>query len=486
MDLFGTSISLGTGLLLLLCLAIALGFEFVNGFHDTANAVAPVIYTRALRPWVAVVWSGFINFLGVLLGGTAVAFGIVNLIPAQLLTNLGPMSGILMVLSLLLAAMIWNLGTWYFGIPASSSHTLIGSILGVGLISSLFSGNGFGSGVNWSKAYEIMLSLLVSPLIGFCSAGLLLLLLKAIVKKPELYQEPATDRPPPLWIRIILWVTCTGVSFAHGSNDGQKGMGLIMLVLIGVLPMQYALNPEANPADYLKTAKTVASVKQIVRLNPSHLVEKAKALPQELEILEAQLQQAGTATAISGEARTELRRQIVKVDDLLGKFEKAKGEPLAKSYKTDLSKARKQIKSHSDYVVGWVIVAVAFALGIGTMVGWKRIVKTIGERIGQTHMTYAQGASAELVAAIMISVAASLGLPVSTTHVLSSGVAGTMVASRAGLQTATVRNILLAWVLTLPVTILLSGLLFYLFTGGSIKAAYVTPKLVPVSSPLKR
>lgn len=477
MNLFDGSIGFGTGMLLLLCLGIAFAFEFVNGFHDTANAVATVIYTRSLRPWVAVVWSGLMNFLGVLLGGTAVAFSIVHLIPTALLTNLSPTSGILMVLSLLVSAMIWNVGTWYFGIPSSSSHTLIGSILGVGLISSLFSGNGIGSGVNWAKAYEIALALLISPLIGFCCAGLLLLVVKATVKNRKIFEEPDKEAPPPLWIRVILWLTCTGVSFAHGSNDGQKGMGLVMLVLIAILPSQYALDPALTPATLAKTASSVDRLERIVNLYPARLNEKTAKLNEGLIHLSQSLKSAQSQPSLSGETRIALRRELLSLDDLLGNFEKAKEAPLSKLDKEVFAKERKSLKGLGDYVATWVIFAVALALGIGTMVGWKRIVKTIGEKIGQTHMNYAQGASAELVAAIMISVAAKWGLPVSTTHVLSSGVAGSMAANRSGLQVKTIRNILLAWVLTLPVTICLSALLFYMTSGGVLKTA-----LAPSSS----
>src|SRR5215510_13996042 len=246
MSLLDGSIGATTLAMLFLCLAIALGFEFVNGFHDTANAVATVIYTRSLKPWKAVVWSGFMNFLVVLFGGVAVAFSIVHLLPVDLLINIGKSAGLLMVLSLLLSAIIWNFGTWYFGLPSSSSHALIGSILGVGLASSFFSKQGLGTGVNWSKAEQVGLSLLISPVVGFLLAGGLLLLSKALLKNRRLYQEPLGNQPPPLWIRGILLLTCTGVSFAHGSNDGQKGVGLIMLILIGILPAHYAVNSSVD------------------------------------------------------------------------------------------------------------------------------------------------------------------------------------------------------------------------------------------------
>src|SRR6516162_8558300 len=226
-------------ILLFVALLIALGFEFVNGFHDTANAVATVIYTHALPANIAVVWSGMFNLLGVLLSSGAVAFGIVSLLPVELILQVGSSAGFAMVFALLIAAIIWNLGTWSFGLPASSSHTLIGSIIGVGVMNALLHGRDGTSGVDWSKATEIGYALLLSPLFGFFAAALLLLVLKFVVRNPALYREPKGNQPPPWWIRGTLIATCTGVSFAHGSNDGQKGMGLIMLILIGVVPTAY-------------------------------------------------------------------------------------------------------------------------------------------------------------------------------------------------------------------------------------------------------
>ena len=223
-------------ILLFVALLIALGFEFVNGFHDTANAVATVIYTRSLPANVAVVWSGMFNLIGVLLSSGAVAFGIVSLLPVELILQVGSSAGFAMVFALLIAAIIWNVGTWYFGLPASSSHTLIGSIIGVGITNALLHGRDGTSGVDWSKATEIGYALLLSPLFGFAMAAILLVVLKFVVRSPALYAEPKGDQPPPWWIRGILILTCTLVSFFHGSNDGQKGMGLIMLILIGTVP----------------------------------------------------------------------------------------------------------------------------------------------------------------------------------------------------------------------------------------------------------
>jgi phosphate/sulfate permease len=251
--------AIGTILFLILALAIALGFEAINGFHDTANAVATVIYTKSLKPQVAVIWSGLCNFLGVMLGGIAVAFSIVHLLPVDLLVHIDSGAGMAMVLALLIGAMIWNFGTWFMGIPSSSSHALIGSIIGVGLANSLLVGR-FGTGVNWHKAGEVGLSLFISPLIGFGLAFALLLLAKALIRNPKLHEAPEGDKPPPWWVRGILILTCTGVSFAHGSNDGQKGIGLIMLILIGLVPATFALNDSHPTSGMVQATEQIQNV----------------------------------------------------------------------------------------------------------------------------------------------------------------------------------------------------------------------------------
>src|SRR5580692_2415630 len=237
------TLAIGAFGLLGLALLIALGFEFVNGFHDTANAVATVIYTNSMAPTVAVVWSGFFNFLGVLTSSGAVAYGIITLLPVDLILQVGSTAGYAMIFALLIAAIVWNLGTWALGIPNSSSHALIGSIMGVGIANQLMAPAGQAtSGVDWNQAINVGEALLFSPFVGFVCSLLLLLLMKTLIRIPSLYQEPKSDAPPPLWIRGLLILTCTGVSFAHGNNDGQKGMGLIMLILIGAAPTAYALN----------------------------------------------------------------------------------------------------------------------------------------------------------------------------------------------------------------------------------------------------
>jgi PiT family inorganic phosphate transporter len=471
-------------LLLMVALLIALGFEFVNGFHDTANAVATVIYTHSLPAEFAVMWSGFFNFLGVLLSSGAVAFGIVSLLPVELILQVGSGAGFAMVFALLIAAIIWNLGTWYFGLPASSSHTLIGSIIGVGVANALMRGRDGTSGVDWSKATEIGYALLLSPLVGFICAAVLLLLLKMIIRNPALYAAPEGNKAPPLWIRGLLILTCTGVSFAHGSNDGQKGMGLIMLILIGTVPTAYALNralPESQVTQFQKTSAAASSVIAAKGAGHSIIGDPRPAVTQyvaqhtisegtypSLSVLVKdvgdQVEKYGSFNKVPAEAVGNTRNDMYLTSEAIRFLMKDKENDLNKEEVGILNAYKGSLDTATKFIPIWVKVAVALALGLGTMIGWKRIVVTVGEKIGKTHLTYAQGASAELVAAATIGAADMFGLPVSTTHVLSSGVAGAMAANGSGLQVATIRNMVMAWVLTLPAAILLSGGLYVLFS----------------------
>jgi PiT family inorganic phosphate transporter len=458
--LFDGSLSITAAALLVVAMAVALGFEFVNGFHDTANAVATVIYTRSLGPRRAVVWSGVCNFLGVYLGGTAVAFSVVNLLPVDLLVTGDTGSGLAMILALLLAAIAWNLGTWWLGLPASSSHTLIGAILGVGLVNAALSGRSVAGGVNWEKAGEVGLSLMVSPLVGFTSAALLLLTMRRLVRKPELYQAPSGDAPPPFWVRSTLVATCTGVSFAHGSNDGQKGIGLVMLILIGILPAHYALNPRHGRGVAAQVAEAGGGLGPVLdRFAPEG---DREGLSHDLKAVRAELEGKKSLGDVPRDRRWNLRARLIRLDRAVERLLKAPPPGWTGEESARAESARKALGDAVYYAPTWVLIAVAGALGVGTTVGWQRIVTTVGEKIGKSHLTYAQGAAAEVVAAATIGLADVGGLPVSTTHVLSSGVAGTMAASRTGLQYATVRNIALAWLLTLPASMALAAVLFTL------------------------
>ena len=483
-DSGGPVLATGAYMLLGVALLIALGFEFVNGFHDTANAVATVIYTHSLPAQVAVIWSGFFNFLGVLTSSGAVAFTVVSLLPVELILQVGSGAGYAMIFSLLIAAIIWNLGTWSLGLPASSSHTLIGSIIGVGLANELLNRGSGVSGVDWSQVWGVFKALLISPIVGFIGAALLLLLMKAVVKSKQLYSAPEGSGPPPTWIRGLLILTCTGVSFAHGSNDGQKGMGLIMLILIGAAPTAYALNralPESQTPAFMQHTQEAQAVFTAhaggVQVPPDRargvvtdaIRDKSLDKPEVFAALGSlagdmgrQVQQYGAIARVPAEAVQNVRNDMYLSSEAVRLMEKG-GMKFGGPEDSALKGWKGELDNGTKFIPLWVKVSVAIALGLGTMIGWKRIVVTVGERIGKTHLTYGQGAAAEVVAMLTIGAADVYGLPVSTTHVLSSGVAGTMAANGSGLQWSTVRNIAMAWVLTLPAAGLLAGVLYIVF-----------------------
>ncbi len=463
-------LDLAHSVLLIICLVAACGFEFVNGFHDTANAVATVIYTHSLKPWFAVIWSGFWNFLGVLLGGIGVAVSIINLLPVETLVDQDISHSIAMVMALLITAISWNLLTWYLGIPCSSSHTLIGSILGVGLAYS-FLPLAAADAVNWEKAEEIGMSLLVSPLFGFSVTIILMYGLRAFTKNTAggdaLFKEPKKNQAPPTWVRSILIVTCTLVSFFHGQNDGQKGVGLVMLILIGIVPLSFALNLDLRPETLPGSLERIEQV--ISRIDPMDLSAPDREILAESSEMRTRLaKRFDTLTLIANippQQRFLVRKDIMLMDRHLSEIADKPEVRLSTQEKDILEADLKNVRSATDYAPGWVILLISLSLGSGTMIGWKRIVKTVGEKIGKEHLTYAQGASAELVAASTIGMSSYFNLPVSTTHVLSSGIAGSMVASKGvkNLQGDTIRNILMAWFLTLPVVMIMAGSLFLLF-----------------------
>lgn len=480
----GPPLATGAFVLLGLALLIALGFEFVNGFHDTANAVATVIYTHSLPAQYAVVWSGFFNFLGVLTSSGAVAFTVVSLLPVELILQVGSGAGYAMIFALLIAAILWNLGTWSLGLPASSSHTLIGSIIGVGLANEFLSAGSNVSGVDWSQVWGVFKALLISPIVGFVCAALLLLLMKAVVKSKHLYEAPDGNSKPPVWIRGLLILTCTGVSFAHGSNDGQKGMGLIMLILIGVAPTAYALNralPESSTPAFMRATERVEGVFTARAQNQTVPADRARdrvtqavqdksfdkpevfaALSSLAHDMAAQVQGYGAIKHVPAEQVQNVRNDMFLASEAVRQMEK-QHLPFEPEENAALKDWKSELDAGTKFIPLWVKVGVAVALGLGTMIGWKRIVVTVGERIGKTHLSYGQGAAAELVAMATIGAADVYGLPVSTTHVLSSGVAGTMAANGSGLQWNTVRSIAMAWVLTLPAAAVLAGALYFLF-----------------------
>ena len=484
-DVQHTGLTESHNLLLLLpaiALFVALGFEFINGFHDTANAVATVIYTGSLPPTVAVVWSSAFNFLGVLASSGAVAFGIISLLPVELTLQAGSSNSFAMIYALLFSAIIWNLGTWWLGLPASSSHTLIGSIIGVGVANALLHGRSAASGVNWAQALNIGYSLILSPIVGFVCAALLLMLLKRLVKKPQLYRAPERKGAPPLWIRGLMVLTCTGVSFAHGSNDGQKGMGRIMLILVATLPVTYSLNrslPASTTSQLVTLAET--SKAQLLQQFPEENVQPPRevlatylrdgqrtskvipALAQIEGMMAATLHQYGSLSDIPAAKISRVHNDLYLAAETIKRLEADKTLMLSAATQQSLHQLQQHIDAATQFIPSWVKIAVALALGLGTLVGWRRIVTTLGEKIGKSHLNYAQGVSAELVTMGTIGAADAFGLPVSTTHVLSSGIAGAMAANRSGLQSGTLRNMILAWVLTLPAAALISAGLYWIF-----------------------
>src|ERR1700723_2350119 len=473
-------------ILLFVALLTPLGFEFGHGFHDAANGVATLIYTRSLPANIAVVWSGMFNLFGVLMSSGAVAFGIVSLLPVELILQVGSGAGLPMVFALLIAAIIWNGGPWWLGLPASSSHTLIGSIMGVGIANALLRGRDGTSGVDWSQAANVGKALLLSPLFGFALAAVLLFALKAVLQRatPSLFAEPKGDQPPPAWIRGILILTCTLVSFFHGSNDGQKGMGLIMLILIGTVPTAYALNralPESRSVQlnaYATAASKVIEAKaagHTVSGNPRPAVTKylaehqindqtLPALATLVQDINKQVTQYGSLAKFPADVVGNTRNDMYLASETIRFLMKDAQNGLNADEAATLSSYKGSLDAATKFIPTWVKIVVAIALGLGTMIGWKRIVGTLGEEIGKTHLTYAQGACAEITAAGTIAAADGYGLPVSTTHVLSSGIAGTMAANGSGLQWSTIRNIIMAWVLTLPAAMLLSGTLYFIFS----------------------
>jgi PiT family inorganic phosphate transporter len=485
-DLATTSaLSLFPFLLLSAALFVALGFEFANGFHDTANAVVTVIYTNALSAPAAVGLSGVANFLGVLSASGIVAYGILALLPVELILNVGSSQGFAMVFALLLAAIIWNLGTWAAGIPASSSHTLIGSIIGVGLMNRFLTPAGLASSsVNWDQAAKVGKALLFSPLLGFALAGVIFLICKVIfARKPELFEPPKGTSPPPFWVRSLLVMSCAGVSFVHGSNDGQKGMGLIMLVLIGIVPMAYSLNKTMDATQVHSFA--------VLSEKTAHILSPAEApldLAKSREVLTRYLQGSGTTVEVlpavaavemslsqaaieyqtfdkvPADAVHNLRNDTYLISACLKRLKKdGQLSHLTTAEQIIIQESSASLDETTQFIPTWVKVAVALALSLGTLVGWKRIAVTVGEKIGNQPMNYGQGFAAQLSTIVMIGAADVYGLPVSTTHVLNGSVAGTMTANKSGLQWGTIKRILYAWVLTLPAAMTLSAALYWLF-----------------------
>jgi PiT family inorganic phosphate transporter len=462
----------GMTTILIVCLIAACAFEFINGFHDTANAVAAVIYTNSLKPTTAVILSGLMNVVGVYLGGIGVAIGIVNLLPLSLLIDQSLAHGIAMIGSIILSAIIWNIGTWYFGIPCSSSHTLIGSIFGVGVAYGLLPESA-DVALNWSKVKDAGLSLFISPVIGFGMAMLTIYLMKKFVKSKKIFKEPEKKKKPPFWIRTFLILSSMGLSGAHGSNDGQKGIGLMMIILIGIVPFRFALDHSKQPEILLSQVNTIETVIDNVNIQEASLQERTSIaiIKEKIDSMQVMLGGINNFSALKKGSSFELRKDILLLADNLPKLINTpigeKSIDIPKENKKLVLKLTNEMRTYTEYAPPWVILIISLSLGLGTMIGWKRIVITIGEKIGKEHLNYAQGASANLVTAVTIGVSTLFKLPGSTTHVLSSAVAGSMVATNGvkNIRVKTIKNIFIAWLITLPVTILLSGGLYLLINA---------------------
>jgi inorganic phosphate transporter, PiT family len=432
--------------------------------------VATVIYTKSLAPGQAVVLSGILNFSGVMVGGIAVAYALVELLPAEVLSPPDGGPAVAMLVSLFAAALIWNVGTWWFGLPNSSSHCLIGSLIGIAIGNVFVRARSLSEGVHWAQLWKVLESLALSPVLGFLLAGGLFFLCRTLLHDRHLY-EPVKEQPPIWWMRGILILTCSGVSFAHGTNDGQKSIGLIMLTIIGLFPATYALNPDAHLSLNELTAimreaepliRDLGDDRKAAALGAATAIERESALGHQDPIAERPRLEAGPG-APAAQRHATIRDEVYQVISQLKYVEESKGLDGVK--KKQAQELGKRLGKAVEYAPLWVRLLSAFCLGIGTMIGYKRIVTTLGERLGSVHLTPAQGASAELVSAALISIAGFSGLPVSTTHIVTSGIAGTMVVSGAGLQYRVISRIVIAWLMTLPVTIVVSGTLYYVLAG---------------------
>jgi PiT family inorganic phosphate transporter len=460
----------GMTILLITCILIACIFEFINGFHDSANAIATVIYTRSLKSTPAVIWAAIMNFLGVYFGGLIVAMGIMKLLPNELLMNQTTNQNTALIFAILITAVIWNFSTWYFAIPCSSSHTLLGSIFGVGIAYNFLPEVG-AVALNWGKVESVCIWLLLSPMVGFMFALGFVILLKKIVKYKKFYRKPRAKKAPPFWIRLIIILSSTHLSFSHGQNDGQKGVGMLMIILIAIAPAHFALNHKHQPDKLFKQVNSIETVINKLDSLPLNTFDKASlmVIHSRIDTTQSILSITSNFDNISGEESWILRDNLMKLEKEIKTIqENAPGKQaitLTKDDKKLLKSNFASIKDYTDYAPVWVILMISIAIGVGTMIGWKRIAVTVGEKIGKEPLSYAQGASANLIAASTISLSSILGLPVSTTQILSSGVAGSMVATGGlkNLRKKTIKNIFLTWMLTIPCTMILSGLLFLLF-----------------------
>lgn len=476
-----------TSILLIISLLFVLIYEFINGFHDTANAVATVIYTRAIKSSVAVIIAGIFNFIGVVLGGLSVAYAIIHLLPSNLLLNIDSIHGISIIFAILLAAIFWNLGTWYLGIPSSSSHTLIGSIIGIAITNSLITKSSINDALNINKMFSIFTSLVFSPILGFFASGLLILCFRYFFQKkyscihmtPLKQEKIRNKKKPPLWIRIILIISSIGVSYSHGANDGQKGIGLIMLVLIAITPIGFIVNMNASKADIQNTRQSIKflekyyydhnqELKNIIQMVPFSIFDKIsvnkisfcnkKNAIYAIKKSQILLHSLDNYNKLNVNQRIQIRRLLVCIGSIVDKIIKSPNIDIKD--KKNLYALKNNLLSTIEYAPMWIIIIIAISLSLGTMIGWKRISTTIIEKIGKKDITYAQGISAQLTAGISICIASYIGMPVSTPHILSSSIAGAILIDGQKIQKKTIKNIILTWIFTIPISGLLSSFFY--------------------------
>lgn len=460
--------TLVTGVLVAIFILIVFQ-EAINGFHDTATAVATVIYSNSMGALPAVIMSAVCNFLGVMIGGTAVAFGLVNLLPVDMVTGIDNLGESSLFLALILTAVIWNFATWWYGIPNSTTHTYIGSILGIGMAHSYLLGRGVMGELNWGQIEKVLAALFLSPVIGFGGAMLVYWIIRAVIRDDRMYRPSEAKVTPPLYVRSLLITGGAGVSLLHGSNDGQKSIGLIFLVMIGLAPGLYGLDHGLHREGYPQVSEAVTLITETAY----EFIDNQQVGKEAGEVLAAALDAQKQLASIAQQDKKDpasitpaLRSDIVILYRKLSSFTRQANRTgeLSAIQRDQLNFAGAIINDVVDDVPIWILVVSASALGIGTAIGYKRIVVTLGEKIGKVRMNAAQGTTAQITTVACIGIADATGAPVSTTHVLSSGVAGAMVASKGGLQVSTLSKILLTWVTTLPGTMALSfgmGLLFH-------------------------
>lgn len=446
--------------------------EAANGFHDTANAVATAIYSNALKPMPAVSIAAFGNFLGVLLGGTAVAFALVYLLPKEMVAGINTVQDACLMLSLVFTAFCWNVGTWWFGIPNSTTHAYIGSIIGVSIAHAVLNGTPVAEAINWHQGSKVLITLLLSPAIGFLLGYLVLLALRTLVKDPSLYRPAETDERPPSWIRGLLISGTAGVSFLHGSNDGQKSIGLMMIVLFGLFPANFGLNPSRlSDEGYAQGLHTIDSISLIADKysQDEMLGHGATRLQNELQQLRSSMEAQRQGQELDEALYISMRSKILVAHETLSKLMK-NGELLERFTSKEiaiLNQSYRQLSNFIQYVPLWVILISATALGIGTAVGYKKIVTTLGEKLGSSRMNPAQGTAAQAAAMASIALADFGGMPVSTTHVLSSGVVGAVTATPGDkVQSKSIAKIAITWITTLPGTVILSFVMAIVFASA--------------------